>query len=213
MNWGDGSDPEIDGTSVEVADQATKLLEMVSGHVYPDLGTYVVTICVQDDDGEGCDDLELVGLAQPSASAVPGGPYEADEGQTIVLDGSGSDDPDGEIVSWAWSTADAGVTLGDVDPADPAKATFAAQDDGEYTVSLEVCDDDGQCDTEIVLIPVANVAPTVDLIADRTALPDVEVTASVVFSDPGVVDGDWTVTADWDGDGASTRRRVPDSRR
>ncbi len=201
VNWGDGSDPEIDDTSV-VPDQDTKLLEMVTGHVYPDLGTYVVTICVQDDDAEGCDDFEVEVSLMPPPNAVPGGPYEADEGQSIVLDGSGSDDPDGEIVSWAWTTPDAGVTLGDVDPVAPAKTTFVAEDDGEYTVSLEVCDDDGQCDSESVLIPVANVAPTVDPIADLTALPDVEVNASVSFSDPGVADGDWTVTVDWVGDGA-----------
>ncbi len=205
VDWGDGS--QVDGTAIEV-DQGTKLLTMVTDHVYADRDTYTVTICVTDDHGEGCDDFEVTVSDFPPPVSDPGGPYEGTvEGQTIELDGSESYDLDGEIVSWAWSTTEPEVTLGEVDPADPEKKTFRAADDGVYTVSLEVCDEDDQCTSAEVEIPVANVAPTVDEIDDGAVAPGGELSVPVSFTDPGVADTH-TATVDW-GDGTAVEEFDP----
>ncbi|NND73869.1 MAG: cadherin-like domain-containing protein, partial [Ilumatobacter sp.] len=54
VDWGDGS-------AVEplIVNQATGELTMSAGHQYPVNGTYTVTICVQDDDGAGCDTFDV----------------------------------------------------------------------------------------------------------------------------------------------------------
>ena len=70
-------------------------------------------------------------------TADPGGPYTATEGVAVTLDGSGSTDPDGSVVSYAWSFGDGSAGSG-VSPS----VTYANA--GSYTVSLKVTDDGGQ---------------------------------------------------------------------
>jgi hypothetical protein len=63
-------------------------------------------------------------------------------GATAALDGSFSE---GDGLSYAWSFAPTdGATL--TDPDSPF-ATFTAEAPGLYTLTLEVCDESGRCDT------------------------------------------------------------------
>jgi PKD domain len=94
-----------------------------------------------DDDGEGdaCD---------PVADA--NGPYESEctshEGAEVQFDGSGSFDPDGELVAYDWlvggQTAASGVTPTVLVPL------------GEYIVNLTVKDDDGYTDSDQTTVAV-----------------------------------------------------------
>lgn len=76
-------------------------------------------------------------------------------------------------------------------------------DDGSYTVTLTVTDDDNGIGADIVSITVNNVSPTVGPITaplDPTQV-NKEITASAAFTDPGILD---THTALWDwGDSAT----------
>ena len=196
VSWGDGSPDEN-------VDPAVSPFAIT--HMYAAPGTYTVEVCVIDkDDSPGCSGFEVDVSATPPPTADAGGPYAAAEGESISLDGSASLDPDGVIVSWAWSSTDAGVTLGDADTPTPS---FEAADDGDYPVSLEVCDDDVQCDTDEVTIPVANVEPTVDSISDRFALTGEALAVTVSFTDPGSLDTH-TATIDW-GDGSGVDQLDP----
>ncbi len=65
----------------------------------------------------------------------PGGPYTALVGRAVFFDGSGSSDPDGSIVDYAWDFGDGSVGSG----AAPFHA-YTAQ--GDYVVTLTVTDDD-----------------------------------------------------------------------
>ncbi|MFO7652771.1 MAG: fibro-slime domain-containing protein [Candidatus Krumholzibacteriia bacterium] len=65
-----------------------------------------------------------------------GGPYSGDAGLPVAFDGSGSYDPDGEIVAYHWDFGD-GQTSTEMSP----EHTYAA--DGVYFVELCVTDDDG----------------------------------------------------------------------
>ena len=90
---------------------------------------------------------------------------EATPPLVVTLDGSGSSDVDGTITSYHW-TAPVGVTLTN---ANTAVATYTAADDASFTATLEVCDNDAQCDTDAVNVTVTNVAPSPNGGADQTA--------------------------------------------
>jgi len=82
----------------------------VVSHSYPLFGTYKASLRVTDDDtppvtAESFFDVFVdQGNSPPNADA--NGPYQIDEGVDLLLNGSGSSDPDGgcgdSIVSWRW---------------------------------------------------------------------------------------------------------------
>jgi hypothetical protein len=88
--------------------------------------------------------------------------FTIDEGTTGMLDGSGSSDPDGNIVTYEWAITDnpsgASVSITDADNTDPT-ATFDASGadvDGDQVVevTLTVTDDDGVTDSDVVEVTV-----------------------------------------------------------
>jgi hypothetical protein len=94
-----------------------------------------------DNDGDGEGDA-----CDPVAS--PGGPYLVAIGGTVVLDGSGSSDPDGGALAYAWAPAD--------DLNDPAAVNpiYTADEVGVHTLTLTVTDPDGMTDSEITYVVV-----------------------------------------------------------
>ena len=110
----------------------------------------------------------------------------------VVLDGSASTDLDGTITSYAW-TAPAGVVL---TSADTATAGYAASDDAAFTATLQVCDDDGLCDTDTAAVHVTNVAPAVTIQAPGTVLNTVPFALGATYTDGGGLDTH-TATVDW----------------
>ena len=84
----------------------------------------------------------------------------ADEGTTVVLDGSGSADPDGAIAAYQWSqTSGTDVALTGADTASASFTAPAAAAAGILVFQLTVTDDDGATDTDSVTITVVAVAP------------------------------------------------------
>jgi len=115
--------------------------------VTDDLGataTDTVTVTVRD--------LNLPPVANAGAD------FSVDEGQSALLSGAGSSDPDGDALSYAWTqTAGPPVVL---DGADTAAASFTAPDvsmDTALTFELEVTDIGGLSDTDEVVITVNDV--------------------------------------------------------
>lgn len=68
-------------------------------------------------------------------TADPGGPYAEELGATVQLDGSGSSDPEGPVVGWAWDFGDGTKGSGE-------RPTHVYPAAGTYTVSLIVKDGD-----------------------------------------------------------------------
>jgi hypothetical protein len=134
------------------------------------VGTTIVTLAVTDDDGAiATDQVEITVTAPanqpPLADAGPDQTLsDADDlgFLTVTLDGSGSSDPDGTIVSYEWSAT--GVTIPNgVAPT----ATFPV---GTTIVTLTVTDDDGAIATDQVEITVtvpANQPPLADAGPDQ----------------------------------------------
>ena len=85
----------------------------------------------------------------PTAVAGPDQTVEAtgDGGARVTLDGSGSSDTDGSIVSHAWSWAGGGAT---------GAGPTVGLPDGTTVVTLTVTDDDRAADTDMVSITVVN---------------------------------------------------------
>jgi len=170
------------------------------GHTYAGQGQFTVTVVVTDDDGGVGSDSLVVTVEGPSnlpPVADANGPYSINEGSSAVLDGSGSSDPNGTALTYAWDLDNDGQ----YDDATGVNPSFDGIDDGTFTIGLEVSDG-LLTDTDATTVTVNNVAPTVDAGPDATIDEGDTFTGAGSFTDPGVEDT-WTGEVDYgDGTGA-----------
>lgn len=144
-------------------------------------------------------DPVLIGLnLLPETPTVDaGGPYSANEGQTITLNASGAD-PQGGALSFAWDLDNDGTfeTPG-------ASVPFTVVDGpAGYPVSVQVSDAAGFTATASATVSGVNVAPNLGSINAPITPQAVNtvINASAFFTDPGVLDTH-TASIDW-GDGS-----------
>ncbi|MEA2698073.1 MAG: uncharacterized protein QOI66_2344, partial [Myxococcales bacterium] len=131
---------------------------------------------------------------QPPIAAVDG-PYAGAEGGTLPMSAAGSVDPNGSIVSYAWTFGD-GATAGGPSLSSVSH-TFARY--GTYDVRLVVTDNDGLTDTIVTTASVSNLAPDITALPPATLVAGQTYTADGSFVDPGA--DTWTATVDY-GDGS-----------
>lgn len=163
-------------------------------HAYARPGTYEVALVVTDDSGAPLNtnrDTATVRInAAPIADAGPD--LVAAPGEEVVLDGSGSVDPDGAIGVWTWRFPDGSEASGR-----RVAKTFA--DPGLQRVQLTVRDDTGLPEA----FDVAEMAVAVNAPPVAVAGPDrlVEPGAPVRFDGGGSYDPDGGIAAwRWDFD-------------
>jgi DNA/RNA endonuclease G (NUC1) len=127
--------------------------------------------------------------------AVTDGPYSSVEGSAVAMTATASFDPNGSVVNYQWLFGDGSSASG------PAVSHTYAQD-GTYTVTLVVTDNDGLTDTITTSTTVGNVAPVIAPVAGVTGLlPGETYSAAGSFVDPGA--DTWSATVDYgDGSGA-----------
>jgi len=115
-------------------------------------GDYVLELTV--DDGHGGTDSDQVTITAnaPPRAAFVFAPAEPTTQDTVQFTDQ-STDPDGTVVSWAWE-------FGDGATSDQQNPTHRYTDDGTYTVTLMVTDDDGATERVSHEITVRNVAPS-----------------------------------------------------
>ena len=124
----------------------------------------------------------------PTADA--GGPYAADQGQSIPFDGSGSQDPDQDSLNYAWDFGDGGTGTG-VSPSH----TYTTS--GGFTVTLVVSDSRGGVDDDTATATITRV--------NQAPVAEAGQSQSVALGDPVTLDGsgsqdpDGSITSwDWD---------------
>ena len=105
----------------------------------------------------------------------------------VTLDGSGSFDPDGMIVDWAWEFGDGASASG-------ATVTHTYTNAGDYTARLTVTDNSGRTATASVEIAVtsANMAPSATFVTSGGG----DAPADLTFDGSGSTDPDGTI-ASW----------------
>jgi PKD repeat protein len=179
-------DLDYDGTSFE-SDAAGQTVE----YTWNAPGLYEVALRVADEDGAERLDVTLVNINLPPI-AVAGGPYGGPEGALLTFNGSGSSDPDNDSLTYAWN-------FGDGSPATTGiTATHAFPDNGIYTTTLTVVDQDGAADSSLATVTVANADPIADAGPDRVTDEGLSLNlVASASSDPGYGD---TLSYAWDFD-------------
>jgi PKD repeat protein len=126
-----------------------------------EVGVHTFTLTVTDDKGATATDSMVVTVVNEAPVANAGPDQTVNHAQTVTLNGSGSSDPEGGVLTYAWS-------VGGVQIATGASAAVGPFDVGVHTVTLTVTDDHGTTATDSMVVTVANEAPTANAGADQT---------------------------------------------
>ncbi len=115
---------------------------MMPTHTYATAGNFPVSLVVNDGQADSDPDVTSAAISAPPMNVPPiadsGGPYNGQPGQAVIFDGSGSSDPNGNSLTYAWDFGDGSFGSG-VAPTH----TFVVE--SNYTVMLTV--NDGQFDS------------------------------------------------------------------
>ncbi len=109
--------------------------------------------------------------------ANPGGPYNSQSGQVVQLNGSGSFDPNGTIVSYSWGFGDGTSGSGPI-------VNHQYNASGVYSVSLSVSDNNGSTASSPGFVTVDSVALPVKINFDE--LPNNTLVADQYLNQSGV---------------------------
>lgn len=137
---------------------------ILGSHTYTNTGTYTVTIIVTDKDGGIGSDTAIVTVNIVLPVAEAGGPYTVDEGLTVTIDASGSYDPSGNALTYAWDFNGDGIY--EV----PGFNLTRTPRDGPSTriIGLQVSNGKGGVSTDTAIWNVNNVPPRVEAGPDQT---------------------------------------------
>jgi hypothetical protein len=206
-----------DGTFADPVTLGFRILAMAESDIDVDgnldlICTFNNIVYYYEGNGDGtfaleCSRIIIGGLYGIATSPEPGaGPIEVNEGEVSRFTGTFSDPGwvDTHTATWDW---------GDGSPVEPGNVTetneppaatgeVAAEhsygDDGQHTITLTVCDDDGGCGSDTAIVNVYNVAPRIEAIitpVEPTEL-DTAIEVSAEFTDPGWLDTH-TAIIDW----------------
>jgi PKD repeat protein len=181
-----------------------------ASHSYAASGSFNVQLTVDDGRGHSASVTRTVTVGVPSNRppvAVIGGPYLGEVGVPVVFSGTGSSDPDGDALVFAWSFGDQGTGTG-------ATPSHSYTSTGTYTVTLTVTDShqatSNSATTSVTITaPVDRAPPLVALMAPTQALPGATVTITVSASDNASVS---SVVLNIEGEAPTTFTAAPYSR-
>lgn len=159
-------DGEIIGMNWEAIDSDYNIYATGEGevfsHTFENPGTYEIRLYVTDDQQATDTAKKTVTVGNDGGGGSPGEDnqsptanaqaYYSESGEFIGLDGSGSSDPDGEIVAYTWAVTGPDGTTENTTGQQVAVEPWG---DGEYSVVLQVEDDDGAIDTAETNVTVA----------------------------------------------------------
>ncbi len=147
------------GVSVSLSDPLSAQPSFTAPNVGPGGASLNFQLTVTDDEGLQSSDSCIVNVSwvnlAPTADA--GSDLTVGEGELVVLDGSGSTDPDDGIASYLWNqTAGTSVTLSDPNSAVPEfTAPGVGPSGASLTFQLTVTDDGGLQSTDSCTVSVS----------------------------------------------------------
>ncbi|WP_158598844.1 MULTISPECIES: PKD domain-containing protein [unclassified Halorubrum] len=151
-------------------------------------GEQPVTVRATDDDGGTNETTVTVDVnAPPTASLETTAP--AFTGDNVTFTAADSTDPDGDIIAYDWSIADAA-------DASNVSVTRTFADDGNYSVTLRVTDNQGAVDTATTTVAITNRPPIPNGVV-TTATPVVGDPVAFSAADSTDADGE-VVETRWD---------------
>ncbi len=174
----------------------------------PDIdGQYAFTLVVND----SIDDSDMVGVTITASNTAPiadaGDNQTIHTGNLVSLDGSGSQDNEGNTLTYAWiilaSPAGSTASLSSSDIYNP---TFTPQVNGEYHIGLSVHDGREQSSESRVIITAFDATPIADAGVDQTTTAKIEITLDGTNSsdeESEVLTYHWTVDSQPSGSSVS----------
>ncbi|TVS18383.1 MAG: PKD domain-containing protein, partial [Planctomycetaceae bacterium] len=160
-------------------------------HRFPDNGGYTVAVRVSDADGGVAIDTLKVTVLNVPPSVDLGGDRVVDEGTLIrldaVLDELFTDPGTLDTHTFTWTvTADNGQVI----PGSSASLLeFTPENQGAYTIQLQVQDKDGGSGADQIVVTVHNVSPhNLQIGGPATAQEGQQVEWTGSFQDPGILD-------------------------
>lgn len=163
--------------------------------VLDERGTYVVSLVVGDGANQSAPDTVIVSTENTVPVANAGPDQSAGVGATVTLDGSASDDADGDSLTFAWSVVSrpAGSTA-PLNDATGATPSITIDEAGDYVVQLIVNDGLASSTADTVRISTENAPPVANAGNDRSAL----LGQTVILDGTGSTDADGdTLTYAW----------------
>ncbi|MEO7457265.1 MAG: PKD domain-containing protein [Gemmatimonadaceae bacterium] len=126
---------------------------------------------------------------------IVNGPYVNVEGSTVTFSSAGTNDPEGDPLTYFWTFGDGGTSTAQ-------NPTHTYADNGVYPVTVTVDDGNGPL-TANTTATITNLAP-VPTLATSTPTVTCGQTGYVTstFTDPGIIDNLWSYSINW-GDGSS----------
>lgn len=149
-------------------------------YAFPDNGSFDVTLTSTSIGGTSVDTI-TVAISNVAPTASVGADKTANEGDVVPFAATWTDPGTDDTHTIAWD-------FGDTTNGTGATTTHAYADNGTFTVTGTVTDDDGGADPDDQQVTVNNVAPTITTTPGTTATEGQLYTYDADFTDPGTAD-------------------------
>ena len=143
---------------------------------------------IRDQDGGETEYSTTVSVNNAAPVANAGGAKTGTEGSPVTLNGTGSTDSDGTITTYAWTYAVVSADLGAdcvIANAGMATASITCNDDGSFTVTLTVTDDDGATNSQTVGLTLSNAPPVASAGGPYSGAEGSAIQLTASANDPG----------------------------
>ena len=163
-------------------------LNSVTTHAYSTRGTFTANLTVWDAANQNDTDASLISIENRQPIACAGPDRGALKNNLVMLDGTGSIDPDGDMLTYSWNQ-DTGPSVALVGE-NTAKPTFTPANVGTFSFRVHVDDGFGGTSEDTVTVTIWGLPPVAELIATPQVA---RVGEKIAFDGSGSSDSDGVI--------------------